>query len=132
MARKIPTKAQVIEEIKQVVGRRWKVESQEELCMLVLRELQKKNKEFRLTPQRAKRLALTIPEIAVKAKTKRIPRITRIEKCPVCGSQIVPLKGRNLLDRVILIGYKCVNCAFQCDLESFMPMKYIFLTKKRI
>jgi DNA repair exonuclease SbcCD ATPase subunit len=126
---KIPRKADVIEEVKQVLRRRLKVDTQEELCRLVLRKLQRKEEDSRLTPQRTKRIALTIPEIEVKARTKRTPRIERIEKCPVCGSQIAELKGRNLLDKPILIGFKCINCAFQCDLEAFMPMKYIFLWK---
>jgi hypothetical protein len=116
-----------IEAIKRVVSRRFKVDTQEELCTLVLRELKKRDENFRLSPQRAKRLALTIPEIQIKAKTRRAPRIRRIKRCPVCGSQIAPLRGVNLLNRRILIGYKCVTCAFQCDLEAFMPMKYIFL-----
>lgn len=127
--RKIPSKAKIIEEIKQVVRRRLKVESQEELCRLVLRRVIKENKKFSLSPQRTKTLALTIPGIEVKAKTKKMPRIKKIKECPICGSKIVPLKGRNLLNKKILIGYKCVNCAYQCDLEAFMPMKYAFVLK---
>jgi len=130
MKRSIPSKSKAIEEIKQVVSRRLKVESQEELSKLVLRKLKKENKSFTLSPQRVKRLALSIPGIEVKAKTKKMPKIKKIEECPICGSKIVPLKGRNLLNQKITIGYKCVNCAYQCDLEAFMPMKYIFLVKK--
>lgn len=129
MKRKIPSKIKVIEEIKQAVRRRLKVESQEELSKLVLRKLKKEDKNFTLSPQRVKRLALAIPGIEVKAKTKKMPKIKKIEECPICGSKIVPLKGRNLLNQIITIGYKCVNCAYQCDLESFMPMKYAFVLK---
>lgn len=127
--RKIAKKDRVIDEIKQVLSRRLRVESQEELCELVLTKLKKEDKSYALTPQRVKRLALTLPEVEVKAKTKKMPKIEKIGKCPICGSLIVPLKGRNLLNKQILIGYKCVNCAYQCDLEAFMPMKYLFLWK---
>ncbi len=128
MKRKIPKKDKIIEEIKKAVSARLKVESQEELCKLVLRRLKKENK-YSLSPQRVKKLALTIPGIEVKAKTKRMPKIKKIDKCPICRSIIIPLKGKNLLNKEIVIGYKCVNCAYQCDLEAFMPMKYIFIMK---
>jgi len=122
-------KEKVIEGIKQALSRRLKIESQEELCKLVLGILRKEYKNYSLTPQRVKRLALTIPGVEVKAKTKKMPKIKKIKECPVCGSKIVPLKGKNLLNKKILIGYKCVNCAYQCDLEAFMPMKYFFVWK---
>lgn len=127
--RKIPSNSKVIEEIKQAVKRRLKVETQEDLSKLILRRLKRQDKKFVLSPQRVKRLALTIPSIEVKAKTKKMPKIKKIEECPICGSKIVPLKGRNLLNKQILIGYKCVNCAYTSDLEAFMPMKYAFVWK---
>lgn len=131
MNRKIPKKDRIIEEIKKVISARLKVESQEELCNLVLRRIKKEDKNFTISPQRVKKLALTIPEIEIKAKTKKMPKITKIDKCPICESMIVPLKGKNLLNKEILIGYKCVNCAYSSDLEAFMPMKYIFILKQR-
>jgi hypothetical protein len=132
MSRKFPEKERVLAEIKNVVSHRVRVESQEELGRLVLRNLKKENKEFSASPQHIKRLALTLPEIVVKAKTKRKPTIKKIDKCPVCDSMIAPLRGRNLLNKKITIGYKCVNCAYASDLEAFMPMKYEFLWKPSI
>ena len=129
--RKIPTKEKVVEEIKQVLNRRLKVESQEELARLVLKRLIKEDKNYTLSPTRVKRIALTIPEVEVKAKTKKTVKLQKITSCPVCESKIEPLKVKNLLNKEIVIGYRCTDCGYESDLEAFMPMKYIFILKQR-
>jgi hypothetical protein len=128
--KKIAPKEKVAQIIKSVLSSRLKVESQEELCKLVLRQLKKENKEYTLSPTRVKRIALEIPEIEVKAKTKKKVGLLKIERCPICDSPIEPIKVKNLLNKEIVIGYRCTNCAYESDLEAFIPMKYIFLMKK--
>jgi transposase-like protein len=127
--KKLPPKDKLIEIIKQVVSSRFKVESQEELYRLVLKQLKKIDKNYIISPIRAKRIALLIPEIEVKAKTKRTVRLQKITKCPICDSAIEPLKVKNLLNKDIVIGYRCTRCAYESDLEAFMPMKYYFRWK---
>lgn len=129
--RKIPAKSKVGEEIKNVLQRRFKVESQEELAALVLRKLRKENKIFSLSPIRAKRIALTIPEIEVKAKTKKNHTLVSISACPVCESAISPIEVKNLANKKIIVGWKCSKCKYESDLEAFVPMKYSFLYKQK-
>lgn len=118
-----------MEEIRQILVRRQKVESQEELCRLALKGLRKEDKNYTLSPIRAKRVALLIPEVEVKAKTKKTIKLQKIDRCPICSSAIEPLKIKNLLNKKITIGYRCTKCAYESDLEAFMPMKYSFLWK---
>jgi hypothetical protein len=127
--RKIPNRDKILEEVKQVLSRRLRIESQEELARLVLKRLRKEDKNYVLSPTRAKRIALGIAGVDVKAKTKKNVRLQKITACPVCESKIEPLKVKNLLNKDIVIGYRCTNCAYESDLEAFMPMKYIFLWK---
>ena len=129
--RKIPSKERVIELIKDVLRRRLKVESQEELCELVLRRLKKENKDYTLSPMRVKRIALLIPEVEVKAKTKKAVRLQKINSCPICDSPIEEIRVKNLLNKDIVIGYRCTKCGYESDLEAFMPMKYEFLWRPR-
>ena len=129
--RKIPSKERVIELIKDVLRRRLKVESQEELCELVLRRLKKENKNYTLSPMRVKRIALLIPEVEVKAKTKKAVRLQKINSCPICDSPIEEIRVKNLLNKDIVIGYRCTKCGYESDLEAFMPMKYEFLWRPR-
>jgi transposase-like protein len=131
MDRKIPSEARVVEEIRNVLRARMKIESQEELASLVLRTLRKENKNYTLTPTRVKRIALKIPEVEVKAKTKRAVKMQKIDKCPICESKIEPLKVKNLLNKRIIAGYRCTSCGYESDLEAFMPMRYAFVWKQR-
>jgi len=131
MNRKIIKEERLMNEIKGLLRRRLKIESQQELARLVLRNLRKENKNYSLSAIRVKRVALKIPEVEVKAKTKKTLKLPKIDKCPVCERDIEPVKIKNLLNREIIIGYRCTECGYESDLEAFMPMKYIFILKNR-
>jgi len=129
MDRKIPSKDAVANAIKKILSSRKVVESQEELASLVEKELKKINKDYVIGATRVKRIALEIPEIEIKAKTKKSISLQKIEKCPICGSEVNEIKVKNLLGKDIVIGYKCSKCGYESDLEAFLPMKYIFVWK---
>ncbi|MBI1978900.1 MAG: hypothetical protein HYS62_02430 [Candidatus Aenigmarchaeota archaeon] len=130
MDKKIPSKEKLTQIVKQVLSQHLKVNSQEELSRLVLKRLKRENKDYVVSPVRVKRIALDMPKIEVKAKTKKAVRLQKINHCPVCHSKIEPLEVKNLAERKVLIGYQCTKCAYQSDLESFLPMKYAFLWKE--
>jgi predicted RNA-binding Zn-ribbon protein involved in translation (DUF1610 family) len=127
--RRIPPKQKVLTAIKKVLKRYLKIESQDRLADEVLRELRKEDKNYVITPTRVKRIALEIPEIEVKAKTKKSINLQKIEKCPICENEIVERKIKNLVGKEIIVGYKCTKCGYESDLEAFMPMKYEFVWK---
>jgi transposase-like protein len=127
--RKIPPKEIVANTIKKVLSSRKIVESQEELALLVEKELKKVNKDYVVRPTRVKRIALEIQEIEVKAKTRKSISLQKIDKCPICGSEVKEMKVKNLLGKEIVVGYKCSKCGYESDLEAFLPMKYIFVWK---
>jgi hypothetical protein len=128
--RKIPRMDLVIHEIKEVMKKRKLVQSQEDLSYFVLEKLKKINPNFVLSSQRVKNLVIKIPEIDIKAKTKKIPKMTKLETCPVCKKKVDKIYGKNLINKRIHIGYICKRCGYVTDLESFMPMKYLFVLKK--
>lgn len=132
MDKKIPSKGKLTQIVKQVLSSHLKVNSQEELARLVLKRLKLENKDYVVSPIRVKRIALDIPEIEVKAKTKKTVRLLKINNCPICHSKIEPLEVKNLADKKVLIGYQCTRCAYQSDLEAFMPMKYVFVWKMNL
>ena len=130
-SKKIPREHFGINIIKEVLRRRGVVQSQEDLCAIVLEKLRKYDKAYVLSPRRTKNLVIKIPNIEIKAKTKRVPRMTKLEKCPVCKKKVNKIHGKNLLNKKIHIGYVCDRCGYTTDLESFMPMKYIFILKNK-
>lgn len=130
-SKKIPREHFVINIIKEVMRRRGVVQSQEDLCAIVLEKLRKYDKDYVLSPRRTKNLVLKIPKIGIKAKTKKMPKMTKLERCPVCNKKVDKIYGKNLLNKKIHIGYTCKRCGYTTDLEAFMPMKYIFIWKNK-
>jgi len=129
VSKKIPRPDFVISIIKEVLKKRGVVESQEDLCSHVLYELKKYDKKYVLSPRRVKELVIKIPNVEIKAKTKKTPKMTKLERCPVCDKKVGKIYGKNLSNKKIHIGYICKRCGYTTDLESFMPMKYIFVLK---
>ena len=128
-SRKIPRSDLIISTIKEVMKRRGVIQSQEDLCYIVLKRLKEYDKNYVLSPKRVKEHVIKIPNIEIKAKTKRLPKIKKLEYCPICKKKFDKIYGRNLLNQKIHIGYICKRCGFTTDLEAFMPMKYIFILK---
>lgn len=129
--KKIPAEHFVINIIKDVMKRRGVVQSQEDLSSIVLSELRRYDKTYVLSPKRTKNLVIKIPNIGIKAKTKHVPRIDKLEICPICRKKVKMIYGKNLLNKKIHIGYVCERCGYTTDLEAFMPMKYIFIWKNK-
>jgi hypothetical protein len=130
-SKKIPREHFVINIIKEVMGRRGVVQSQEDLCAIVLEKLRKYDKAYVISPRRIKDLVIKIPNIEIKAKTKHMPKMSKLEICPVCDKKVSKIYGKNLLNKKIHIGYICRRCGYTTDLEAFMPMKYIFVLKNK-
>lgn len=131
MPKKIPRERFVIHVIEEVLRRRGAVQSQEDLCAIVLEKLRKYDKDYVLSPRRTKELVLKIPNVEIKAKTKKVPKMTKLKRCPACKKRVKKIFGRNLLNEKIHIGYVCERCGYTTDLEAFMPMKYLFLWKPK-
>ncbi len=128
--RKIPKDDFVFQVIRDIVRKRGKVDTQEELCYLVVKRLKKYNPEFVLSAKRTKKIALKIPEIKIKAKTRKSPKMIEIKKCPICEGKLRKIYGTNLLNKKINLGYLCKICGFSSDLSSIVPMRYMFVWKK--
>ena len=127
--KRIPSSAKVIKEINGILKSRLYINSLQDLKELTLKRLRKEDRRFVLTSQRVKKLVLTIPEIQVKAKTKKGIKNQTFEQCPICNSSILPLKVKNIFNREVNVGYKCENCSFRTNLNSFSPMRYEFTLK---
>lgn len=126
---KIPSK----ELVKRIIGQRLKdrgvVRSQEELGEVVGKELEKVDDSFRISPERARRIALEIPEVEVTVETRK-SESERPGDCPVCGEKLEALYAKNLDGKRTEVGFRCESCGYHGDVEEFMPMRYEFKSIK--
>ena len=100
VTKKVPRSDLVIHTIKEVLKKRKIVQSQEDLCFFALDRLKKYDPNFVLSPQRTKNQVIKIPEVEIKAKTKKIPTMTKLEVCPVCKKKVDKIYGKNLLNKI--------------------------------
>lgn len=128
--RKLVSDEKLKNAVVKVISSRFKVDSQTELRRLVMKQLRKDDKNYSVSPIRLKKIALGIPQISVKAKTRKTPKVQKLKYCPICESKIKPMEMKNLLNKKVVVGYHCTQCNYQSDLEAFMPMKYSFVWKQ--
>jgi len=106
-----------------------KIKSQEDLAFLTVKELRKKYPNCLLSSQRARLLALEIPEIMARVLTKKSIK-QKPENCPACKSKLKGLYATNLSNKKVLVGLECAKCNYRGTLQSFAPFRYEFYLKK--
>ncbi|MCD6367851.1 MAG: hypothetical protein J7L45_02070 [Candidatus Aenigmarchaeota archaeon] len=127
---KIPKEDLVKRIIYQTLKKRGIVHTQEELANLVKDELKKINKNFTITPNRVRRIAIHVDGVEITVKTKK-SNLGEPKRCPVCGNKLTPVYGKNLLGEKIVLGFKCNVCNYRGDEKFFAPMKYEFKLLKK-
>lgn len=120
---KIPETDLVKTIINKVLDRRGIVHSQEELAEEVTKDLKKYDKEYEISPNRARRMALET-DINIKVETRRSHK-ERPKHCPVCGKSLSGLYAKNLFNKRIQVGFKC-KCGYRADINAFIPKRYEF------
>ncbi|MFB6076463.1 MAG: hypothetical protein ABEK17_04995 [Candidatus Aenigmatarchaeota archaeon] len=123
---KFPKKDLVGRIIKNILGKRGVIQTQEKLAEIVNKELEKVNKKFTISPSRVRRIALDLEKVGVRVKTRKSGDGEKPDKCPACNSQLKMLYAENLAGDKAEVGFKCTNCSYSGDVESYVPMKYEF------
>ncbi|MEM0129987.1 MAG: hypothetical protein QW100_01135 [Thermoplasmatales archaeon] len=82
-----------------------------------------------LSPNRFRKLIFRIPEILVTVRYARV-KLGKLEKCPICGSKMRPVRLLNLEGRRVIVGYKCPRCHYNSS-KNGKPYIYEFRLKSR-
>ncbi|MCI4363530.1 MAG: hypothetical protein L3K13_04410 [Thermoplasmata archaeon] len=82
---------------------------------------------FALGGGRMRRLLLDSPAVRLEVRYAKRPGGAPLERCPVCGSPLVPIRNRTLFDGVVTLGFRCTRCAYWTHLERRVPVRYRFL-----
>ena len=92
--------------------------------------MKKLDPDYVVSSKRVKTIALRIPEVKVKTKTRKSKK-KKITKCPVCKNKINWIFRKNLKGQRMHTGYRCTKCGLRTDKNSLMPRKYTFVWKSR-
>ncbi len=127
MSYEIPDEGEVKKIILRILSRRGIVESQAELHREVLKHLNRKNKNYKLSAKRMRIIALQSEEVKIEIRYKVSDKIVEeMDKCPVCGGRMVKIENSTLNGGKVVIGFKCLNCPYWTGKQLRIPVRYIF------
>ncbi|MDP6459846.1 MAG: hypothetical protein QF829_03535 [Candidatus Hydrothermarchaeota archaeon] len=98
--------------------------SQKLLHSLVLKRLRRENQFYKLSPERVKRIAASMPEVKVFVEKRKSVKEAR--KCYICGHPLKRIKVKDLFGDPTYAGKKCLKCGFKIDRAMLVPKRYLF------
>ncbi|MCI4335462.1 MAG: hypothetical protein L3K04_07555 [Thermoplasmata archaeon] len=102
-------------------------ESQAALRRAMLPLLREEERRFALGGARMRRLLLDSPALRLEVHYAKRPTDRPIDRCPVCRSDLVPIRNRTLTGGVVTLGFRCGRCQYWTHLERRVPVRYRFL-----
>ena len=82
---------------------------------------------FRLGGRRMRALLVATPGVTLRVRyTERRDR-RPLDRGPVCGASLRPIRNRTLLGDDVTLGYRCTACEYWTHLQRRVPVRYVFL-----
>ncbi len=104
-----------------------RIRSQAALRRAVLPTLAAKDPLFVLGGLRLRRILLGAPGVRVEVRYAERPTRRPLPRCPVCRSEVRPIRNRTLEGDRVTLGYRCTRCAYWTHLRRRVPVRYRFV-----
>lgn len=75
---------------------------------------------------RLRRLILDVPGVHLAVRYTERPDRGMPARCPVCGSELAPIRNRTLTGETIVLGRRCTRCAYWTHAARRVPVRYTF------
>jgi len=126
MAYRLPSKGEVEHAIAAVLRREKKLPSESRFLSLVRRELKRKDKEFTISHERLRRVALRSGLCKVTIHTREAPTRRPMARCPVCNTHVKPIKNETIYGGTVTLGFDCPFCGYWTGMRRRVPQRYVF------
>ena len=124
MPYRIPTEDDVAKAIENVLVRTPHMRSQRELCEAVSAELICLDTDYRIGPERIRRIGIS--RQLFKLEIKYADRGKPAGKwCPVCGSILLSVRNRTLDGKTVELMRRCKVCGYSAKGNTSKPARYI-------
>ncbi|MFZ3356446.1 MAG: hypothetical protein WA549_06780 [Thermoplasmata archaeon] len=88
--------------------------------------LRRMDPKMTLGGRRLRALVVAIPGVRMEVRyTEREPT-SPLERCPVCGAPVRPLRNQTLTGEPVELGYRCTRCAYWTHRKRRVPVRYSF------
>jgi len=127
MSHRFPTDDRLSEIIAEVMKKNNQIRSQSELTKLVRRELEKDGADFRVGPERIRRVGIDKGVVRISIEYRESDLTDLPDFCPVCKNAMDPILNRSLEGDIVEVKRKCSVCPYSISGRIKTPGRYIFL-----
>ena len=125
----VPSDEQVEQVLKKVLTKFRTVTSQHRLWELVKKELKTKKKEFGVSEQRLRSIALKSGFINLEIHSREGDPHKILARCPVCGNPLKRVKNLTIWGGQVTIEFRCSFCGYWTGKKKRIPTRYVFHLK---
>jgi hypothetical protein len=126
MGYRLPSNEEVEHAIAAVLKREKKLPSESRFLSLVRRELKRKDKEYTISHERLRRVALRSGLCKVTIHTREVPSRRPMAKCPVCNTKVESVKNETIFGGTVTLGFECPFCGYWTGMKRRVPQRYVF------
>lgn len=126
MAYRLPSNEEVEHAVSAVLRREKKLPSESRFLSLVRRELKRKDKDYTISHERLRRVALRSGLCKVTIHTRVVPTRRPMARCPVCNTRVTPVKNQTIFGGSVTLGYECSFCGYWTGMKRRVPQRYVF------
>jgi hypothetical protein len=88
--------------------------------------LRRVDPKLTLGGRRLRGLVVEVPGVRMEVRYTERETALPLERCPVCGAPVRPLRNRTLTGEEIALGYRCTRCAYWTHRKRRVPVRYSF------
>jgi len=126
MGYRIPSTEEVEGAIAAVLRREHKLPSEQRFLSLVRRELKRRERDYTISHERLRRIAIKSGQVKVTIHTRRSEERKPMARCPVCGSRLRAVKNETVFGGTVTLGFECPGCGYFTGMDRRIPQRYIF------
>lgn len=75
---------------------------------------------------RLRRLLVDVPGVRMHVRYTEHHDLRPLHRCPVCSSELVPIRNRTLTGETIALGQRCQRCDYWTHAARRVPVRYSF------
>jgi hypothetical protein len=75
--------------------------------------------------RRLRRLLLEVPGVKITVHYSERDPIAPLTACPVCGSELKPIRNQTLAGESVVLGQRCVRCDYWTHRTRRVPVRYL-------
>lgn len=129
MTYNVPSDEKVRKAVEKVLKKYRTVPSQRKFKKLVEKQLKTKKKQFHVSENRLRLIALRSGLINIEIHSREGDPHKLLARCPVCENPLRRVKNLTLYGGEVTIEYRCSSCGYWTGKKKRVPTRYVFHLK---